>query len=780
MSGETKVLYDFDRFRCDPREHLLSCNGKPVPLSPKSFEILLVLVRSNGRLVMKEELMRQVWPDSYVEEANLTVNISALRKALGETSSGQQYIETVPKRGYRFVAPVREKHKDRQISPPAILVEEEHSDRIKATPAVAPPRLFRNWVLLAGTLLGVVLVVFPLFFSRHERLSDKDTIVLAEIANNTGDSVFDNSLRQGFSAQLEQSPFLKLLSDERIAAELSLMTQPKDSRLTHDIARQVCLRTASAAVLEGAISQVGSQYLLTLKAVNCSSGDSLVSTESQASDKNHVLEAMGKVASEMRNKLGESLASVQKYDTPPENVTTSSLEALKAYSLGYEAMILRNDYAAAIPLFQRAIGLDSDFAMAYARIGTCYSVLNDNIRATENIRKAYEFRKAVSESEKLYIASHYQHFATGNMEAARKMYELSLQTFPRDTPLGNLGAVYSELGHYDQALATYQQALRIDATSGDTYGNLINGYLQLNRLDEANATALQAQSRNIDSPEIHLHLYWVKFLRQDSAGMEHEVASLMGKAGYEDQILNSESDTALYQGNLSRARRLTVRAVASALRAEEQEAAGIYTAQGALHEVLVGNNELAKKQVRSALAISHGRDVEGFSALALALAQEPSHATQLSAELARRFPEDTIVQFNYLPTVRAAIELRKLNPGKAIDALNQATPYELGGNFENLNFLLYPVYLRGKAYLAGKQGDAAAAEFQKILDHPGLIRNEPIGALARLQLARSYALSRNTVKAKEAYNQFLALWKNADPDIPILKEANTEFAKLPN
>ena len=775
MSAETKAFYEFGRFRCDPREQLLSCDGKPVSLSPKTFEILLALVRSNGHLVTKDELMRQVWPDSFVEEANLTVNISALRKALGETSSGQQFIETVPKRGYRFTARVTERqHNERLRGVPVLEREKESLSQVQAAPKAA--KFSRRWLAAAGVVFAAILIVF-LVSSRHAPLSDKDTIVLADIVNSTGDPVFDDALRQGLSSQLEQSPFLNLLSDERIAATMPLMARPKDSRLTHELAREVCMRTGSAAVLEGAISQVGSQYLLTLKAVNCSNGDSLGSTESQAIDKNHVLEAMAKAASEMRKKLGESLASVQKYDAPPDEVTTSSLDALKAYSLGYRAMVIRNDYASAISLFQRAISLDSDFAMAYARIGTCYSVLNDNVRAAENITKAYEFRKGVSEWEMLYITSHYEHFVTGNMEAARKAYELSLQTYPRDTPLGNLGAIYSELGHYNQALATYQQALQIDPDTGDTYGNLINGYVQVNRLDEAMTTANQARSRNIDSPEIHLHLYWLGFLRHDTAGMDREAAALMGKAGYEDQILNSESDTAIYQGKLSRARQFTRQAIESALRGDEQEAAGIYHAQGALHEVLVGNDELAKQQVREVLALSRGRDVLGFSALTLALARDSTRATQLSGDLAKRFPQDTIVQFNYLPAIRAAIRLGNAEPSKAVEALAQAMPYELGGNFENLNFLLYPVYLRGEAYLAGKQGAAAVAEFQKILDHPGLVRNEAIGSLARLQLARAYALSQDKEKAKSAYNEFLTLWKDADPDIPVLIQAKAELAK---
>jgi DNA-binding winged helix-turn-helix (wHTH) protein/tetratricopeptide (TPR) repeat protein len=778
MSAETKVLYEFGKFRCDPREQLLLCDGKPVSLAPKSFEILVALIRSNGQLLMKDELMRQVWPDSFVEEANLTVNVSALRKVLGETPGGQQYIETVPKRGYRFVAPVTEHRGDGK---PSLRVQtreiEPAAPSQRSAPAITSLTRFRRWWLAAGLLIIAILVSI-LMSSRRGALTDKDKVVLADIGNSTDDPVFDVALRQGLSSQLEQSPFLSLLSDERIAATLSLMAQPKDSRLTPELAREVCQRTASTAVLDGAIAQIGTQYLLTLKAVNCSNGDSLGSTEVQATDKNHVLDALGKMASEMRGKLGESLASVQKYDAPVENVTTPSLAALKAYSLGYQAMVLRNEYGAAIPLFQQAITLDPNFAMAYARMGTSYSVLNDNVRAAESIGKAYELRKRVSERERLYIASHYEHFVTGNLEAARKAYELSLQTFPRDTPLGNVGAIYSELGNYDQALAAYEHAMRVDPETGDTCGNLINGYLQVNRLQQAQSVAHQAESRKIDSPEIHLHLYWVDFLQHDFAGMEHEAADLMGKVGYEDQILNSESETALYQGELARARLLTRRAVESALREDEKEAAGIYEAEGALHEVLVGNTQLAKAHVREALAVSRGRDVEGFSALALALAGDSEEAARLGNDLVKRFPEDTVVQFNYLPTIHAAAWIRNSDAAKAVDSLTLATPYELGGNFENLNFVLYPVYLRGEAYLAGKQGAAAASEFQKILDHPGLVRNEPIGALAHLQLGRAYVLSGDTAKSKSAYKDFLALWKDADPDIPILKEAQAEYLKL--
>jgi eukaryotic-like serine/threonine-protein kinase len=778
MSVEGKVFYEFGNFRCDPREHLLVCDGKPLSLSPKSFEILVTLIQNNGRLLTKDELMQQVWPDSFVEEANLTVNISALRKVLGETPGGLQYIETVPKWGYRFVAPVRECRDDGKLSPP---IQAPSVAQVEPLPGVVPapisrPRTRRWWPVAAVALVAATVGV--LVSSRSAKLTEKDTVVLADIANTAGDPVFDGALRQGLSAQLEQSPFLNLLSDERIAQLLSLMAQPKDSRLTHDLAREVCQRTASAAVLDGAIAQVGTQYLLTLKAVNCLTGDSLGSTEAQATDKNHVLDALGKVASEIRSQLGESLASVQKYDAPAENVTTSSLEALKAYSLGYQAMVVKSDYTGAIPLFQRAISLDPKFAMAYARMGTSYADLNETVHSAESVRRAYELRERVSEREKFYIASHYEMFVTGNLEAARKVYELSAQTYPRDTRLGNLGFLYSELGDYEKALVEYKEDLKLNPDKGNAYADLAGAYLQLNRLDEAQATAREAQAHNMDIPEVHLNLYWVDFLRHDAAGMEREAAGLMGKPGDEDQMLNYESDTSSYGGQLAKARVLTRRAIESAHKVGEKEAAALYQAEAAVREALVGNTDLAKTQARAALSLSNGRDAEGLSAIALGLAGDSAYATRLADDLGKRFPESTIVQSNYLPTIHAAALLRSGDASKATETLASAAPYELGTNFVTLNFVLYLVYLRGEAYLAAKQGTAAAAEFHKILDHPGVVRSEPIGALAHLELGRAYALSGDTYKARSAYNDFLTLWKNADPDIPILQQAKREYAKL--
>jgi eukaryotic-like serine/threonine-protein kinase len=638
---------------------------------------------------------------------------------------------------------------------------------------------------LAGavTILVIVVVLGVLYWRSHQfaKLTEKDTVVLADFTNTTGDSVFDGTLRQGLSSQLEQSPFLNLLSDERVAQTLALMAQPKDARLTRELAREVCQRTASAATIEGSVSTLGNQYVIGLKAVNCHSGDLLAQEQATANGKEQVLKALGDAAARIREKLGESLASVQKYDAPAENVTTSSLEALQAYSLGVKAMIIKNDAPGAIPQFQRAASLDPNFAMAYARLGTNYFNLGQNNRAAECVSKAYELRERVSEREKLYIVAHYEQFLNGDLEAARKAYELWAQTYPRDdAPQVNLSAIYGILGEFDKGVTASEEALKLNPGAGISYGNLVSGYLSVNRLDEAKATAQEAQARNLDSPNIHLALYMAEFLQHDAAAMEREAASFMGKPGYEDAMLYAQSDSAAYAGQLAKARELTRRASDSAQRADEKETAAGYEAESALREAIVDNVGLARQQAQAALALSNGRDVQAIAAIALGLAGDSKEADRLGDDLGKRFPQDTIVQSVYLPMIRAGNALGGSSKGfdKAIAALAATTPYELGNPTQTLQFACYPVYLRGLAYLTGKQGSAAAAEFQKILDRPGVVVNEPIGALAHLGFARAAALAGDSAKARIAYQDFFALWKDADPDVPILKEAKAEYAKL--
>jgi tetratricopeptide (TPR) repeat protein len=516
-----------------------------------------------------------------------------------------------------------------------------------------------------------------------------------------------------------------------------------------------------------------------LNAVNCRNGDLLAQEQVTGNGKEQVLKALGDAATKLREKLGESLASVQKYDAPPEDVTTPSLEALQAFSLGYQAVVLKTDFTTAIPLFQRAVSLDPNFAMAYAWTGTSYRDLGEGARAAENMRKAYELRGQTSEREKLIISSAYEQLVTGNLEAALTAFELRAQTYPRDDRAqDNLRLVYLELGKYEKSLTAAQKAVKVNPGSGNNYANLVWAYQILNRLDEARATAQGAQARNLDGPFLQQILYYVDFLQHDAPSMERVAAGLMGKPGWEDVILYLESDTAAYAGEFAKARELTRLAADAAQRADRKETAAGYKAEAAVREATVGNMAVAKQQAQAALALANGKDVEAYSAIALGLAGDSAQAARLAADLGKRFPEDTIVRFQYLPMIHAAVVLRSSDSGKVVEALVSAAPYELGQDSVFFTFALYPAYLRGEAYLLARQGGAAEIEFQKILDHPGAVMNEPIGALAHLGLGRAYALSGESAKAKIAYQDFLALWKNADPDVPILQQAKAEYTKL--
>ncbi len=633
----------------------------------------------------------------------------------------------------------------------------------------------------AVAAIAVALIAGGLYFRSHRQnaLTDKDTVVLADFANSTGDAVFDGTLRQGLATQLEQSPFLSLVSDERIAQTLTLMNQPKQARLTPELARDVCQRTASAATIEGSISSLGSQYVLGLKAVNCRTGDLLSEEQVTANGKEQVLDALGTASTKLRARLGESLASVQKYDVPLDSATTSSLEALQAYTLGNRTTNVTNDYAAAIPLYQRAISLDPNFAMAYLRLGQAYQPLSELARCAENTRKAYELRGRASESERLAISSFYEMVVTGNLEAARTSYQAWAQSYPRDDePPTNLWTIYALTGNYEKAHAEGLQAWKINSNSGNNSVNLAYSYQWINQLDQAKATVQDSLAHNVDSPWFPLLLYNVDFLQNDAAGMEREVVDATGKPGIDDQILFLESETAAYNGEFAKSRELTRRAADSAERTNENETAAEYLGHSAVREALVGNMDAAKQDAKTSILRSDSRQGNAYSAIALALAGDSAPAARLSDDLRKNFPADTIVQYDDLPMIRAATALHSGEASRAVEALAEAEPYELGQTNYSFTFVLYPVYLRGQAYLAAKQGAAAQAEFQKILDHYSVVGNQPIGALAHLGLARSYTLQGDIPKARAAYSDFLSLWKNADPDVPLVKQAKVEFAKL--
>ncbi|MGA8151330.1 MAG: protein kinase [Terriglobales bacterium] len=650
--------------------------------------------------------------------------------------------------------------------------------------ALAPlGRATLGWGIAAVVLIA--LISGGLYLHSHQisaRLTDKDTIVLADFTNTTGDPVFDGTLRQGMAVQLEQSPFLSLVSEQRIRRTLLLMGRPADAPLTPDIAREICERTASAVVLDGSIDSLGSQYVLGLRAKACSTGDVLAEEQVQAARKEKVLNALDQIARKFRTRIGESLTTVEKHNTPLAEATTSSLEALKAYSAGMKVEFATGAVTA-LPLFRRAIEIDPKFALAHAHLGLMYSNIGESALSIESTTQAYQLRDHASDREKFFITAMYDRQVTGNLEKAYQTLALWEQTYPREVLPPSLLSGFSSqgLGKYAESIEEAKRAIGLDPDFTPAYVNLAYSNFYLDRLGEAENALQRASERKLETPELLLLRYYLAFLRGDTAGMEQAVTRAKGKPGAEDWITHSQALALARSGQLQRASGMSRRAVDLARQAGQPETAATYEAGAAIAEAFFGNAAAAKRGAVAALELSKGRDVEYGVAFALAEAGDFARSEVLANDLEKRFPEDTSVEFNYLPTLRALFALNHGDSAKAIDLLQVAVPHELSVSaiaFFGLFGDFYPAYLRGQAYLAARRGAEAAAEFQKILDHRGLVSADPIGALAHLQLGRAYALSGDKAKSIAAYQDFLALWKDADLDIPVLKVAKLEYAKL--
>ncbi len=633
-------------------------------------------------------------------------------------------------------------------------------------------------IAVAAAVVIVVGLAIGGYFLFHPKpaLTEKDTIVLADFANTTGDNVFDDSLRQALAAQLGQSPFLNILSDGKVRGTLQLMGKPPDERLTQSVAQEICERAGGKAVLAGSIAQVGSRYNLILNAINCVTGDTFATADAAADTKDHVLDSLGKVGSEIRGKLGESLGSIQKFNTPIEAATTPSLEALKAYSLGVETDYGRGDQES-ISFFKRAISLDPNFAVAYAKLGVIYGNLGQPNLAMENIEKAYDLRDRTSEREKLYITAHHFGEVTGELDKAQVNYELWEREYPNDfIPYLNGALIYSELGQHEKAAEQNRKAVDLEPDDVLCYTNLAAEYLALNRLDEAKKDMDQALSRKLDDPSLRSNIYTLLFLQGDSAGMEKQMNWAMGKPGVEDQFFSNQADTEAYFGRLNKARELSRRAVESARHNDAKETAALWQSNAALREAEFGNAAAARQQADAALALASSRDIETLSALAYARSGDASRAQSLADKLNKDFPANTLTQSYYLPAVHGLLEISRNSPDKAIDDLRSAAPYDMGGGVPIGS--LYTAYIRGQAYLEAHRGTEAAAEFQKLIEHRTFVGNFPVGALAHLGLGRAYALQGDTARARAAYQDFFGIWKDADADIPILVAAKAEYAKL--
>jgi len=663
------------------------------------------------------------------------------------------------------------------------LKRDTDSARVTTSTRIGAPTgiRIRRKVIAAAVVVLAFSVAGYLYFHRTPKLTDKDTIVLADFINTTGDPVFDGTLRQGLAVQLEQSPFLSLISDERIQQVLRLMGQPADARLTPERAREICERTASAAVLEGSMAPLGSQYVLGLRAKSCRTGEVLAEDQVQAERKEDVLHALSQIGSKFRTRVGESLATVEKHSTPLEEATTPSLEALKAFTVAAKVHSSTGG-AAALPLLKRAIELDPNFAMAYARLGHAYGEIGECDFSAQSMSTAYKLRDRAGDRDKFFLTLSYDFRVTGNLEKAQQTCESWAQAYPRDMyPYAFLSTIYLVTGKFDKSVEEVKKAIEHDPDFNLAYANLAFGYQNLNRLAEAeNALQQAAEHKLVLLPDFLVMRYDIAFLKADKAAMERELARGQRESA-EDVMSDKEAFVLAYSGHLQEARRMAQRAVSLAQQAGQREAATLYETAAALRQAFFGNGPEAGRSATAALELSKDREVEYGVAFALALSRDSSRSQALANDLERRFPEDTSVRFAYLPELRALLALNRGEPSKSIDHLQIAVPYEFGTPRSSIHGFfgaLYPVYVRGLAYLAVHQGAEAAAEFQKILNHRGIVVSDPIGALARLQVGRAFALSGDRTKAKAAYQDFLTLWKDADPDIPILKQAKAEYAKL--
>jgi len=703
----------------------------------------------------------------------LNTAVRKLREALNDSADNPRFLETVPRRGYRFVAPVDGPPEPQAVAP--------IGSRARRHP----------YLWLAAALIAAGAAIGGYWYLRRpgSQITLEDTVVLADFANSTGDAVFDDTLRTALSMSLKQSPFLNVLSDSEVAKTLQQMTRATGTKLTPEVARELCQRAGSKAYLAGSIGRLGSKYVLGLKAINCLSGDTLAEEQVTASSKENVLDALGEAASKLRGKLGESLATVQKFDIPLAEATTCSLEALKAYSLGRKNMSAKGP-AAGLPYDQRAIELDPNFAVGYLAMGIDFANLGELGRSTEYLSKAFQLREHASEWERLTIAAGYYQGVTGELDKAAQAYQQEIENYPRTaTAYGNLGVLFGEQGQYEKALEVTRQAVRLLPDRSGGYGNLAGFAIALQRFEESRQIIREAQAQKLDHYIFHAHLYALAFLGGDSAKMAEQLQWFASKPE-ENYGLALASDTEAYGGHLAKAQELTKRSLDSAIRQDSKERGAMWQANAALIQAAYGHAIEARESAAKALKFAPAsQSVESEAALAFAMAGDSTRAESLARQLGKRFPLDTQIQSLWLPAIQAQLALNRRNPAPALNALQAVTPIELG----NIPFLksiscLYPTYIRGETYLAAGEGGAAAAEFQKILDHSGIVWNCWTGALAHLGVARAYALEAKSsqgadadaarAKALAAYKDFLTLWKDADPDIPVFIAAKAEYAKL--
>ena len=776
--AEDRGAYRFGPFYLDVRERRLSRDAEVIPLRVKVFDTLRVLVENAGRLVTKQELLDAVWPGTIVEENNLNHNVSVLRKALGEKATGQQYIETVPRVGYRFVAPVETVALETQPSAGAPTVGTD-----PAAAPTAPSRTRRRPLRLALAFLTVAALAVALYLVRFRPseppLTEKDTVLIADFGNTTGDDVFDGPLRNAVAVGLGQSPFLNILSEERVRETLRYIGRLPDERVTPDLAREIARRQGVRVLLTGSIASLGSHYVLNLEAVSAASGETVAREQVEAESREKILVRLGEAVTRLRKKLGESLASIERFSAPIEQATTASLEAFKAYDLGRQKHFAGR-YFDAIPLYRRAVELDPDFAMAHAALGITYGTAREYDLAAHFSQRAFDLRDRVSEREKFYISARYYMDVLDDGDRAIEVLELWKQTYPRDfVPHTNLSARYCAIGRYQEGLEDAREGLRLNPDAGVAYAAVAHNSLCLGRYDEAATVIEQAVARKLEPPYSRYMMYAIAFVKGDAAAMQQQVDRVVGTPA-EAGMLSMQSVTAAYAGRVGQARELTNRAIELARSRDLEESAGLYAAGEALWETAYGNWQAGKNAATRSLALSRGRFALSWNALAVAMCGDSLLATKLTDEMVARFPQDSFFKASWLPMIHAALSLRRRDPAAAVERLQTAARVELG-----TNAALWPAYLRGLAYL--DQGAAAEArvEFKKILDHKGVLIPKDFNPaaitlypLAYLGTARAAARAGDVDAARSAYEALFELWQEADADLAILRAAQREYRQL--
>lgn len=785
-------VYRFGLYEVVPTSGDLFRQGRRIKLQEQPFRLLVALLEHSGEIVSRETLRQRLWPDdTFVEfDQSLATAVTKLRQALGDSADNPRFVETVPKRGYRFLAPVHATIQSKagvqdQASPQSLAFQPKDFSNVSETrkPSISGrsihPNLRYAWLALAavGVLAGGL---GAYFYHRHNAFlfTPKDTILIADFENTTGDAVFDDALRQALAVGLEQSPFTNVVSDRKIGMLLREMGRSGEDRVTGQVAIEVCQRAGSKVVVQGSISSLGTTYLIGLAAIRCDNDQPVSLDQTEAKRKEDVVEALGKVTTQLRTHLGESLPSIQKYDVPLEEATTSSLDALKAYSLALSTWDQKGDQAS-IPFFNRAVDIDPKFAMAYGAVGTIYHNLSEEELARANATKAYQLRDRVTEPERLAIESWYFLYVTGDLEKAAQVYEFAVRDYPQSAGAFNhLGTTYAELGHYQKAAENLRSALRLDPTRATTYANLATDLLALNRMDQARAILNDASQRKMETDYLLQVKYWEAFLRKDSDGMQHIVQQAGNIPDARPLLLFEQANTEAYYGHFEKARHLSEAAAGLMKTGGDKEAAADCMAEAAMREAEVGNAGKAREYIAKAMENTQDQNVTARAALVMATIGDLDRATSLSEKLDKEYPSATIIQKYWLPTIRAIVELHRGKVENAVRTLEATIPYEsasLGGLSVST---LYPAYVRGEAYLAMGDGTRAAAEFQKLMDNTGQVLNMPLGALAFLGRARAYSHLSDPSKTRVAYQHFFELWESADHNIPIWQQSHREFSHL--